>query len=514
MTQLFAALFLAGAPQPLAAHAAAGATPPPAGAVINVLDHGAKGDGKADDTRAIRSALAAAGRAPIAAWDWGQGQGGVVYLPRGVYRVTDTIRWTTDATFLVGESKHTTAILLDLRDPAKDGIVVGKPPHNARRSGLRDLSIYSEGTATVRDALVIDETTWWRLENVDITRAGRHGLHVYGSYDGVAINVRTGYCGDSGVVIERAPSSGTATTVTSFFDLYTLQNRRHGVLLRSGHPTNFYHLTSEYNGTGGDPTQGDGLRLDAGTTEGDGAEANLFGAYFESNRGWDVQAGLGTALGGGRHTLAAYGVRATPLGAAPKAAGYGFYRGLARSAAAFHAPFLTGYAAGKHGTFRWEDGAELSIHAAPLWDWPASNPPEYYARGVRRPLDEGRGVLEIRGPDGELTVRGRHAMPARGGGQSFSGNRGDASVTLSVASDQPVQLFDAPLTADRTVTLGTMGCSGGERFRIVRTVAATGGATLTVRSVPSKALSAGQWAEVAFDAANGSVWRLIAAGSL
>ncbi|MGP5296816.1 right-handed parallel beta-helix repeat-containing protein [Psychrobacter faecalis] len=50
---------------------------------LSVKDFGAKGDGLADDTLAIRSAVAAAP------------QGATIYLPRGVYRITSTIPWRT-----------------------------------------------------------------------------------------------------------------------------------------------------------------------------------------------------------------------------------------------------------------------------------------------------------------------------------------------------------------------------------------------------------------------------------
>ena len=52
--------------------------------VLNVREppYGARGDGAADDTAAIQRALAA-----------GLAQHRVVYLPNGIYRVSDTLRW-------------------------------------------------------------------------------------------------------------------------------------------------------------------------------------------------------------------------------------------------------------------------------------------------------------------------------------------------------------------------------------------------------------------------------------
>ncbi|HEX7315542.1 MAG TPA: glycosyl hydrolase family 28-related protein [Pyrinomonadaceae bacterium] len=55
-----------------------GTVPPAAGQVTNVKAYGAKGDGKANDTAAIQSAINAVGAAG----------GGVVFIPRGTYKVT------------------------------------------------------------------------------------------------------------------------------------------------------------------------------------------------------------------------------------------------------------------------------------------------------------------------------------------------------------------------------------------------------------------------------------------
>ncbi len=69
----------------LPACAATGATgwiPPADSGVLNVRDFGAKGDGKADDTAAIQTALSKA-----------LDSHAIVYLPDGVYVVSDTLKW-------------------------------------------------------------------------------------------------------------------------------------------------------------------------------------------------------------------------------------------------------------------------------------------------------------------------------------------------------------------------------------------------------------------------------------
>jgi hypothetical protein len=90
-----------------------------------------------------------------------------------------------------------------------------------------------------------------------------------------------------------------------------------------------------------------------------------------------------------------------------------------------------------------------------------------------------------------------------------SGDRGNASVTVTVVKDAETQFFNTPLTANRTVTLSTTGAWNGARFRVVRTTSATGSSTLTVNG---KALAPGQWVEVEYSATLG--WKNIGFGSV
>lgn len=58
--------------------------------VTNVKDYGAKGDGENDDTEAIKAAIASAGN------------GGTVYFPAGVYKISDTIATMHGQTWIGG----------------------------------------------------------------------------------------------------------------------------------------------------------------------------------------------------------------------------------------------------------------------------------------------------------------------------------------------------------------------------------------------------------------------------
>jgi hypothetical protein len=90
-----------------------------------------------------------------------------------------------------------------------------------------------------------------------------------------------------------------------------------------------------------------------------------------------------------------------------------------------------------------------------------------------------------------------------------SADRGDASVTVVSGVDAPTQVFNTPLTTNRTVTLSATNAFTGASFKVVRQAAATGASTLSVGSL--KTLSAGQWAVVEYG--NGA-WFLSSFGSL
>jgi hypothetical protein len=78
---------------------------------FNLTSLGAKGDGVADDTSAIRDAIA---------------KHRAIYFPSGHYRVTDTITLKTD-TVLIGLNPITTQIVLDDSTPGFQGVGPPKP---------------------------------------------------------------------------------------------------------------------------------------------------------------------------------------------------------------------------------------------------------------------------------------------------------------------------------------------------------------------------------------------------
>jgi sugar lactone lactonase YvrE len=93
---------------------------PPAESWVNLASLGAKGDGVADDTAALKDAIA---------------KHKAIYLPSGKYRVTDTISLKPD-TVLIGLNPITTQIVISDWTPAFMGAPEPEPPAGrARRFG-------------------------------------------------------------------------------------------------------------------------------------------------------------------------------------------------------------------------------------------------------------------------------------------------------------------------------------------------------------------------------------------
>lgn len=96
---------------------------------------------------------------------------------------------------------------------------------------------------------------------------------------------------------------------------------------------------------------------------------------------------------------------------------------------------------------------------------------------------------------------------------AVSADVGNAAKTLTVGTDAMTQVWNTALTADRAVTLSTTGAKNGDRFRVVRTAAATGAFALTVGTGPLISLYPGQEAVVEYNGGT-TAWMLVGSGPL
>ena len=92
---------------------------------------------------------------------------------------------------------------------------------------------------------------------------------------------------------------------------------------------------------------------------------------------------------------------------------------------------------------------------------------------------------------------------------SVGSDVGDANVTLTVGSSNPIQQYATTLTANRTVTLDTTGAINGDTFRIVRT--GLGAFTIDVGGLKTLPSATAAWCDVSY---TGSAWMLTAYGTL
>lgn len=88
-------------------------------------------------------------------------------------------------------------------------------------------------------------------------------------------------------------------------------------------------------------------------------------------------------------------------------------------------------------------------------------------------------------------------------------DRGDTSQTLTVGTDAQIQLWATTLTANRTVTLATIGAVNGDAFRVVRT--GLGAFTLDVGGLKVIPSATAGFVDVAY---NGTAWVLTGYGAL
>ena len=115
---------------------------------IDVRDHGGVGDGRADDTAALKSALAAAARG-----------GGVVAIPPGRWVLTDVLPITTSGVVLKGAGATKTILvcpksLSDIRGPNRNwswsgGMVEVAPPRGRRQVLARVVRKAAAGTRQI-----------------------------------------------------------------------------------------------------------------------------------------------------------------------------------------------------------------------------------------------------------------------------------------------------------------------------------------------------------------------------
>ena len=175
---------------------------------VNVKDdpYLAKGDGTTDDTAAIQAAITA-------------GAGGVIFIPAGSYKVTDTLV-IPEKTTLRGAGRGSTELLFYNTDA--DGIQLGNSASAITFLRLQGIEIdMTNSTGTSSGLRIYPNTYESVVEDVYIHHAPSHGIHVVtddpingSSYRMHYLNLLISNCTGNGVHLDGVTLSDAVTSQT------------------------------------------------------------------------------------------------------------------------------------------------------------------------------------------------------------------------------------------------------------------------------------------------------------
>lgn len=229
--------------------------------------YGAVGDGIADDTQAIQSALDAARDAG----------GGVVYLASGTYKISSALVLYNNIT-LLGDGVGVTTIVQSSTSAH------GLTGSNLELVTLQDLSIDGPGSGTGRGinfvGTVIIYSFYINMTRVMVKQFGSHGIYIDDPVTSVLTNVTSKENGGEGFYI-RCSDLGTVGTSTSLIGCYSHNNASNGYRLNNMVYSTFTGCAADHNingykievsevvtltGCGAEENTGDSIQIQGGNT--------------------------------------------------------------------------------------------------------------------------------------------------------------------------------------------------------------------------------------------------------
>ncbi|MEI6223125.1 MAG: glycosyl hydrolase family 28-related protein [Deltaproteobacteria bacterium] len=388
---------------------------------------GARGDGVADDAPAIQAAIDAASHAAIDSFEWNQGVGGTVSLPRGVYRVASPLTVRGDAVRIEGHGAHTTALRADM-DASSDVLTVGDGTGAGRNVFLTDFTVYGSGANKFRDGVVVHGATWPTVQNITVSYASRYAFRIRGTLHARLSHLRARHAG-TGLWI-GATAGGIEATTVHVEQFATTLSTGPGVIVEKAYGVLFDQLTSESCGSIQSPATSQGIVIGTPTT-GATTEVTLLHPYFEGNFGWDVEIGLDPV----------YAASATIVGGSYRATwtkqiGYGAIRVDRVRSGGVIGGYATGYDPPLETIRLTQNGWNFSVLGL---DLPGANPPKV----TGSTLDQYRGRISAYDASGDVWDRGRVVSRAGGPG-------GGAGIALSGGGGPPADC-NAPWTVGSIV---------------------------------------------------------------
>lgn len=181
------------------------------GAMINVLDYGATGDGTTDDTAAMQAAIAAA---------TGNGQS-TLYIPTGTYIVKSQLNVSQCS--VKGDGVYASKIKAGSGYTGNNLMYVGSLAQNLV---YQDFQLDgSTGTANVKGLLIEGNVLHCRFSTIKISN-----------------------CADVAMYIKGGDSGTTRPSVNTFVDLRIIDNDYTGLYITEGRTNTFLNCDFEYSG--------------------------------------------------------------------------------------------------------------------------------------------------------------------------------------------------------------------------------------------------------------------------
>lgn len=244
----------------------------------NVLNHGAAGDGVADDTAEIQAAI-----------DSMPAGGGTLYLPAGTYKISGQLTVYPNIS-IVGDGVAATKIVTT----ATSGTAIyGEYYFGARLSGFR-LEGPDSGTGT---GIKFDYPTppgslpYITFADLQVAKFGAHGIDLLNPIVSRFANVQVEECGGHGFYCHGQPGSGAAGTSITFEACYALTCAQSGYRIFRMTYCHLSACASDHCGIGYDLDEVTGVTL-----SGCGAEIqdDNGGDYY--GIGWRINASTSVSL--------------------------------------------------------------------------------------------------------------------------------------------------------------------------------------------------------------------------
>ncbi len=142
--------------------------------IVSVKDFGAVGNGIVNDTAAIQAAINYVSAV----------SGGMIYIPAGSYRITDTLRVADHRVTLMGDSVYRTNFIFEPPAPNMSAIEYNANGVPIVQCGLMNISFVSADLVQQKTAISLVDVSQFIMENVQVnfpwTGNNSIGLRVFG----------------------------------------------------------------------------------------------------------------------------------------------------------------------------------------------------------------------------------------------------------------------------------------------------------------------------------------------